>query len=339
MIAALAGFICLWQGSGGTAMHKGQKRQTHKLLFSAALASGTFWASDANGSPLVQVVMYGRDITTSGKPIVSTATSGIVHQPYDDSPPDLTKFSQSTSVNPGDTVVFAILAFLSPVGTTNSNAGGQTITSLGFAEDGTNGIATLSLDAYQLSTDTVQVDFKNAILAAHSLPAKAFGLFSYMDTNNWAGGPGANGGSLGLETTIYNARTGPNNDLLNIAASAPLLFDGGYFADQSSTPESVIGTGLFVVRSSIPGSSMVKMRYKPAAEGGNGSTFQINNGAVPAIDTISTSDASESGADPYIGFSDLTLNATPEPGTLSLIGLAAAGLLMRRKEHGRKIHT
>jgi hypothetical protein len=287
-------------------------RHRNKLIAGAVIATAGGLSAVSQASPLVNLVMLGKDISTGQA-----------------------SFSASQSVNAGDTVVYEVLAFLAPTGTTNSNGntGGHTITA---KLNNTDGINSLSFDAYQLTSDAIQVDIQNAIAPTTSGPGQGMALNTgagsnnNTNTQNWTAVTGATGGTLGHQSTsnLPGARTGSNNDLIKIRAG----FAPGVFKAITSTQQAaVVGTGLFTVASVGGASAPVRLRYTPIAggQGGSGGGFQFNGGT----DTIDILDSTEGGADPYMSFAPLTLTGgvVPEPGSLSLLGLAAAGLLARRK--------
>jgi len=298
-------------------------RHRNKLIAGAVIATAGGLSAVSSASPLVNVQMMGWDISTQGP-----------------APATVTGWQSTATVHAGDTVVYEILTFLSPVGTTNhitdaTHPTGHTITA---TVSGTDGINSLSFDAYQLSTDQIQVDLKNGVAtqttpASHKvIPGQGVSLNNSGNGVGWNNGQGSGGGHLGHETTVTNARAGANNDILFIR---PVQLGGTFRGITSTQPASLIGTGLFVVSSIGDGSSTpIRMRYTPSTEGGKGGGFAINGQTdIPNLfDSVTGQpNQGELGNDPFVGYNTLNIVAAPEPGSLSLLGLAAAGLLARRK--------
>src|SRR5262249_2968516 len=141
----------------------------------------------AHADPLVNIQMLGWDLTQLGP-----------------APANANQFLTNVQVNPGDTVIYSILTFLSPTGTINIQQStsppfssvGRTITAAVNFKDG---ISSLNFDAYQLASDQIQVDFKATIPPAVSssgdtiAPGQGVSLFSgpggnpNTKTQNWQG--------------------------------------------------------------------------------------------------------------------------------------------------------
>lgn len=297
-------------------------RNRTKLIAGAVIATAGGMSAVSSASPYVNVVMLGKDISTGGATFVSNIPV----------------------VNVGDTIVYQVLAFLAPTGTTNANGvgTGKTLTT---KTNNSSGMNSLSIDAYQLTSDDIQVNFKNAVAAGTTVssgvttttsPAEGISLTTSPATSSWKNGTGALGGHLGHQTSanLPGARTGPNNDLLIIR---PVQSPGTFRGLTSTQAIANLGTGLFVV-ASLGGDTLtpVRLRYTPAGggQGGFSGGVRINDGGT-ANDTFNLSDAEEAGtnaaADPLVSYTGMTLGPIPEPGSLSLLGLAAAGLLIRRK--------
>lgn len=277
-------------------------RHRNKLIAGAVIAAS---GGIASASPLVNVFMTGKDIT-QGQAAFTTAP---------------------IQVQTGDTIVYQVLTFLAPTGTTNALLGA---TPYSIKVNNQDGINSLSVNAFELTSQQIQVDFKNAVpqqvivksssgspTSTTTVPGE--GIVLLTATVNWKSGTGANGGHLG-------ARGNGNNDIVFIRPVAP----AGTFRGLTSTQAaSVIGTGLFVVTGLGDGSaSTVGLKYTPSTQGGGAGAFTVNNHTT----ILQWSDTTENGADPIEAFNSLTLTTIPEPGTLSMLGLAAAGLLVRRKE-------
>src|SRR5207302_267369 len=124
---------------------------------------------------------------------------------------------------------------------------------------------------YQLASDQIQVDFKNALpqtvdSSGSVIPGE--GVILFRAPADWRAATGASGGVMGheLASNVSGALCGSINDLLTIRPGLP---PGVYRGISSTQAQSVIGTGLFVVSSLGSGAnSLVRLRYKPTTEGG-----------------------------------------------------------------------
>jgi len=267
-------------------MSQEMRRRRSRALSSAALAVGigSFATADALAMPYVNVSMLGKDISQGQS-----------------------AFSANLQVNVGDTVVFQILTYLAATGATNTSG---SVPPMSVKVNNTDGLNTLTFDAYQLSTDQVQVDFRNGVPLITSVnpttgsgvststvqPAEGVSLVTGL--TGWKNATGANGGSVG-HSGLSN-RAGGND----IIAIRPGQSPGTFRGLNSSQAASSLGTGLFVVTSLGNGAlSTVKMRYTPTAFGGQGGGFQYNAGTTaPTL-----SDSEELGPDPFVKFNSLTL--------------------------------
>jgi len=271
------------------------KALSNAILATTAAACGLV-VLPAHADPLVNVQMLGWDLTTLGP-----------------APASANQYLPNLQVNPGDTVVYSILTYMSPTGTFNTNSfavnsGGVFLSKLVNNVDGIN---TLTFDAYQLTADQIQVDFKNGVPIQTSVTssgqtatlAPAQGISLTSGNTGWKNVFAASGGTLGHPSTS-GARTGPANDLVLIRpGQSPGTFRGLF----SSQPVSNLGTGLFVVSSTGTGAlSTVKMRYSPTTEGGSGGGFGWNNFA----DAANLTDLEEAGTDPFTTYSGLTLSTS-----------------------------
>jgi len=293
-------------------MSRKSTNRRNQLIAAAVLATaGGVAATGTQASPLVHVQILGKDITQG-----QTIFNNLIMM-----------------ATPGDTVVYELRTYLSATGTSNSNYHGHTMTSKINLIDGIN---SLSFDAYQLPTDAIQVDFKNAIpstvtSSSLSAPAAAAGMQPLaLTTTSPAEGVSLTTGVTGWKSIIgayggrLQGRGNGNNDILNIR---PGQSPGTFRGITSSAAASIIGTGFFVITSMGSGAaSQVRLAYSPTGEGGSGGGFQFNNGT----ETFNLTDLEEAGPDPFVVYDSLFF-LLPEPGGLTLLGLAAAGLVVKRK--------
>lgn len=195
-------------------------------------------------------------------------------------------------VAPGATVDYKITVQLNDIGTTNTTATpDKTITSRVETKDG---IGTVRFNIQQSLADLVQVSFTTGTLY-----------------NGYEVGIGATGG------TVADRGNGFSNLNTIWAVKSTTDAPGG-----ANAPILVL-TGSFTVDAfaMVGDSSTIRMTYKiPTLPPG---VIKFNNGLSVV--------AKSTDADPYFGFTGLTVEIIPEPATLAVLGLGGALLAIRRK--------
>lgn len=208
-------------------------------------------------------------------------------------------YTGSLSVTAGETIYYEVVGQMSPVGTTNSFAS-KTITSL---TPSTDGISSLSYILQDAGANPIQISFNSDA---------ALG-------NGFQSGTGAKAG------TLASLGGGTNNELTTIRPIEP---NGTYVGvSAANTPAPiVIETGSFVVDAVGGSGSQVAVSW-----GGTGSGFKINGGSVVAPSNTTEGAVGSPSADPYFGYTALTLTSVPEPTSMALLGISGLALATRRR--------
>jgi len=238
-------------------------------------------------------------------------------------------YTSSLSVAPGDTIFYQVHAQLAPQGTTNASqsATNGTINDWKISKDAptgtqiTSGLGSIRYTIDQAAADPIQVNLTTPVTAGNT------------GNDSWAG----TGSSLGTPT----ARGNGNNDLVNVlmTRAGSGEFDGiagvdspaGTANPQETLEDLIISTGQFTVSTggssgtvkvnldSLPAGSELGMRWYRA----DGTTTTNLTPTVAGAGTAAT------GGNPLLAFNNLSL--TPEPTTLSLLGLSTLALGLRRR--------
>ncbi len=180
-------------------------------------------------------------------------------------------FSSTLTVVPGQTYFFEMTGQLVSGATNTQGATMRTVSSITTA-DGAN---SLSLNILDNGSNSIQASFSGLSLQ-----------------NGWDGGTGHTPGS------IVSQGAGMNNE---ISASRPIQAPGIF---TGNTTPSVIETGSFTIPSTPLDSGVTSLIT--GNFGGSLSTGKFNGGAG----SFAATSATESGTDPFIGYTPLTLQTT-----------------------------
>ncbi len=207
-------------------------------------------------------------------------------------------FSSTLTVAPGQTYFFELTGQLVSGATNTQGTTMRTVSSI-TAADGAN---SLSLNIVDNGSNPIQASFSGLSLQ-----------------NGWNGGTGDSVGS------IIDEGVGMNNE---VSTSRPIQAPGVF---AGNTAPTIFETGSFTIPATPLGPGLTSMIT--GNFGGVLSTGKFNGGTGSFATTV----ASESGTDPFIGYTKLTLQTgayVPEPRSIVLCGMAAAaglGLVIRRR--------
>jgi len=235
---------------------------------------------------------FGAVGSASAQPLVSVFIQGNTNGG--------SNYTSSLAVLPGQTVFYEVLEQIAAPGSSNSNGyNGPPAIVLG-TQTSADGVNSMSLNL----TDTAGATLAQPALAS-----------------SWQSGTG------------FTAGTASGNTVSGVfGIQSPGTFVGG-------TSPSVILTGSFTAGSAKSDTLAASFDYTINDFAG----FEVTETGSPSQLLLSASDQTENLAsatanddlpfDPEIGFTPLTLTAssTPEPASGALAGLAAIGLLLRRR--------
>jgi hypothetical protein len=199
-------------------------------------------------------------------------------------------FSSSVIANPGQSIDIQLWVDMAPIGTSNlQGTTTRTINSLTLIQLQGDGVQSLKFNIAKLlnKPETTLAGAFAGGLTFNSDPSTT------LTNDSWGAITGANGGTIS-GTDLTAVRPG----------HAAGLF--------SAIDPEVVGTTTFNFTS---GSGWLSVQWYSSAS----AAFKIN-GTTNVIATNTT----ETGADPYVGYTPLGINIVPEPSTLAL---AASGLL------------
>lgn len=173
----------------------------------------------------------------------------------------------------------------------------------------------------------VLVDFK--LSYSGTLPKNAFTVLWFNDSS--AAAEAYKGPQIGLKT---NCDSGCTNDLFARSGGT----SGGTFFNNSDIEAGPVGQSYhlyaYLYKSTGSGNyDRLSAWLNPTAPLGDLTNGQINlqfNSGFSSFDTIGFRTANLGNATVYIN--DLNINAVPEPGSVALMGLALAGLMVARRK-------
>jgi len=215
-------------------------------------------------------------------------------------------YSSTINADPGDHISLEIVSGLGTAsGQINANGQGSPYTSGSAATDG---VQNLKFNVYDKSGDGV-----TAALTPFTLQ------------NGWNGGTGSSGGTLNAApgNTGTDSATSSLDNIRGIQAP-------GVFVGNTTSGLSVVGVSSadVVVGQNTTGGFFGISGFNP--QDINSSTiaqYHINGSATLRSATLTT----EKTVDPLINTVGLTVLPAPEPASIGLLGIAAVGLMGRRR--------
>ncbi len=206
-------------------------------------------------------------------------------------------YTSTLAVQNGEAIDLQFIARLAPTGTNNASAGNAS-----SYTQGTDGINSMKFNAYQSTTNQIQVNLTPVTL-----------------TGGFNNGTGNSGGTQKI-------RSGSNNDLENIR---PIQNAGTYVGLNANAPINVIfaSASATVTSTGTGTSSTLNLSYllpdpisSTITVGG-----KFNGGSIFTGNVDDT--------DPVLAFDALTLTALPEPATFSLLAIPVLLMLRRHRRN------